>query len=364
MTTGGCGSHPFSSASTLNILFFGPLLILLLTTAGRAQRRDQLPDAPVSQLLAQTAEPAQASPSQTAPAAPPSATVPAGTRLQLVLTHPVDSNSTPRGDQVFAETTAPVIVGDRVVIPGGTYVQGKVEKLRRRGTEAEMAMQSVSLVFPNGYIANAGGPVNIQSEQWTAWSNPQGHAKAAIILAPILGLGLGAGIGAATDHSHTVTLGGGSMPTSPCCGLPGPTEPVPGLTVTENTHKGLVIGSMIGGIVGGVTSLTLLERNHQFYIEEGSPMTMHLPEALELSEAQIQAANQKAAEHPAPVPVTRSRPPVVPASTGNGICYTPGTPGTPEVVIPGTPGIGGSPGTPPTVIPGTPPTPPTPYSCP
>jgi len=276
----------------------------------------------------------------------------------------VDSNSTPRGDQVFAQTTAPVIVGDQVVIPGGTYVQGKVEKLRRRGTEAEMAMQSVALVFPNGYIANAGGPVNIESEQWTAWSNPQGHAKAAIILAPILGLGLGAGIGAATDHSHTVTLGGGSMPTSPCCGLPGPTQPVPGLTVTENTHKGLVIGSMIGGIVGGVTSLALLARNHQFYIEEGSPMTMNLPEALTLTEAQIQAANQKAEEQPAPAPVTRSRPPLIPTATGNGTCYTPGTPGTPEVVIPGTPAVGGSPGTPPTVIPGTPATPRTPYPCP
>ena len=364
MAISSCGSLPFSFLSTVKVLLFNPLLILLLTTAGLAQRHDPLPEAPVSQLLAQTAEPPRESPPQTARTEPAGATVPAGTRLQLVLTHPVDSNSTPSGDQIFAQTTAPVIVGDQVLIPGGTYLQGKVEKLRRRGTEADMAMQSVSLVFPNGYIANAGGPVNIESEQWTAWSNPPGRTKAAIILAPILGIGLGTAIGAATDHAHTVTLGGGSMPSSPCCGLPGPIVPVPGIPVTENSHKGLAIGGMIGGVVGGVTSLVLLARNHQFYIQEGSPMTMNLPQALQLTEAQIRDANQKAAVEPAPVPVTRSRPPVVPTTTNNGTCYTPGTPGTPDVVIPGTPAVGGSPGTPATVIPGTPPTPPTPYPCP
>jgi hypothetical protein len=214
----------------------------------------------------------------------------------------VDSNSTPPGDQVFAQTTAPVIVGDQVVIPGGTYVQGKVEKLRRRGTEAEMAMQSVSLVFPNVYVANAGGPVNITSEQWTAWSNPQGHTKAAIILAPILGSGLGTGIGAATDHAHTVTIGGGSMPIGGFGGIPGSTQPLPSLSMTVNSHKGLVIGSMIGGVVGFVTAVAVAARNHEFYIQEGSPMTMNLPQSLKLTGAQIRDANQKVAGQPAPVP--------------------------------------------------------------
>lgn len=45
-------------------------------------------------------------------------------------------------------------------------------------------------------------------------------------------------------------------------------------------------------------------------------------------------------------------------------CYTPGTLGTPDIVIPGIPAMGDSPGTPTTVIPGIPPTPPMPYPCP
>jgi hypothetical protein len=202
-----------------------------------------------------------------------------------------------------------------------------------------MTMQSVSLVFPNGYIANAGGPITIESEQWTAWNNPEGRSKAAIILAPILGIGLGTGIGAATDHTHTFTLGGGSMPSGGFGVVPGPMQPVPGLTVTQNSHKGLMIGSAVGGAVGMITSFALIARNHQFYIEEGSPMTMSLPQPVTLTKAQIDEANQKAAEQPALIPATRSRPPRVPGATDNGTCYTPGAPGRPDIVVPGSTGV-------------------------
>jgi len=38
-----------------------------------------------------------------------------------------------------------------VIIPAGTFVQGKVERLTRNGSRAEMALQSVSVMFPDGY---------------------------------------------------------------------------------------------------------------------------------------------------------------------------------------------------------------------
>jgi hypothetical protein len=279
-----------------------------------------------------------------------------------VLTHPVDSHTKTRGDEIFAQTSAPVIVGDQVAIPGGTYVQGKVEKLTRDGTRAEMLMQSVSLVFPNGYIAQAGGPVNILSEQSTAWNNPTGRSRAAIFLAPLLGSAVGTGIGAATDKPQTVTLGGGSLSS----GLPGfPPAQVPTMTVTQNTHRGLFIGGAVGGAIGLAVSFTLIARNHQFYVLEGTPLTMALPNTIALPRAQVDDANKKAAAQPAPVPVARPRPPsVVPSTTPSGTCYIPGSPGTPGTHIPGTPGVNGAPGTPGIDIPGTPPTPPIPYPCP
>jgi hypothetical protein len=107
---------------------------------------------------------------------------------------------------VFAQLTAPVIVNDQFAIPAGTFVRGNVQKLRCRGTQAEMLMQSVSLVFQNGYIAKAGGPVNIESDQWTAVSNPSGGEKAGIVAAPLAGLGVGMLIGSATDRNQTSTF--------------------------------------------------------------------------------------------------------------------------------------------------------------
>jgi len=39
-----------------------------------------------------------------------------------------------RGDTIFAETTAPVLAEDLVVIPSGAFVQGKVEKITLVGS--------------------------------------------------------------------------------------------------------------------------------------------------------------------------------------------------------------------------------------
>lgn len=361
MTTHNFTLHLFFAHLSKKTFLAGSALLLLpsLTTA---QQVNLLPDAPVPQLIARADQPQEQS-SQAPPSDVATVTIPAGTRLQLVLTHPVNSNSSSRGDQIFAQTSAPVIVDDQVVIPGGTYVQGSVEKLSRNGTRAEMLMQSVSLVFPNGYVAKAGGPANIESEEWTAANNPPARSKAAIVLAPLLGVGLGMGIGAAIDKPHTTTLSAPSIPASPGFPPSPPTPSLPPLTMTENSHKGLAIGGIVGSLAGAGISFALIARSHQFYIEEASPMSMTLPHEITLPRAQVNDANAKAATLPVPVRVSRTRATVAPSTT-NGTCYFPGSAGTPDTHIPGTPGVNGAPGTPDIDIPGTPATPPLPYPCP
>jgi hypothetical protein len=270
-------------------------------------------------------------------------TVPAGTRLALVLTHPIDSKSTHRGDQIDTQTTAPVTVGDQVVIPAGTFLQGKVAKLARKGNRGEFLMQSISLVFPDGYVANVAGPINIESDEGTAWPYPSGRTIAGAIAAPLAGAGIGALIGNAAHTTQSSTLGG--------------------TTITAGSPKGIAIGSVIGLAAGGVVSLILLARSHSFYVDVGSPMETTLPQPLTLAANQVADAVRQAQSPPPPAPpIARRSPPPLP--TDHGTCYTPGTPGTPPTVIPGTPGIGGMPGTPDIVIPGTPPIPGTPYPCP
>ncbi|MBO0910234.1 MAG: hypothetical protein J2P13_00465 [Acidobacteria bacterium] len=369
----GCGLHPFFAVHNQKISLFACISAMFLLAGFSPAEQppqpiDKLPDAPVPQLLAQTAQPP--APAQEAPAGnAANITVPAGTRLELLLTHPVDSHSKTRGDEIFAVTTAPVVVGDQVAIPAGTYVQGKVEKLTRNGTRAEMLMQSVSLVFPNGYVARAGGPVNIESEEWTAFNNPTGRSKAAIPLALLLGPALGMGIGAATDKAQDFGPPPPDFPPPPPGFPPVPAlPPLPPLKV--NMHKGLLIGGGVGTAAGLVVAAIVSAHNHDFYIAEGAPMAIRLPEAIALSEAQVDDANQKAAAQPPPVPVAPTHlPGVVPDptsndTTSNGTCYIPGSPGTPGTHIPGMPGVDGSPGTPDIDIPGIPPSPPIPYPCP
>ena len=91
-------------------------------------------------------------PAQNPPPGESPVTLPGGMQFALVLTHPIDSKVTHRGDPVFAQITDPVLVGHQVVIPAGTFAQGKVEKLRRQASRAELWIESVSLAFPDGYV--------------------------------------------------------------------------------------------------------------------------------------------------------------------------------------------------------------------
>jgi hypothetical protein len=269
-------------------------------------------------------------------------TIPAGTHVALVLTHPVDSHSTHRGDEIFAQTTSPVIVSNQVVIPAGTFVQGKVDQMTRRGNRGEFLMQSISVVFPHGYVATIQGPINMESDEGTAWNNPSSAAKAGIIVAPLAGLGIGAAIGAAQHTTHSSTLGG--------------------TTLTSSTPKGLAIGSLVGFAAGGAVALVLIARSHHFYVQEGSPLELSLPQPVTLAQPPIR--NTEAAAARASAAPNGPPPAPMPASAEHGTCFIPGRPGTPPTYIPGTPGTTDSPGTPGTYIPGTPPTPPIPYPCP
>jgi len=281
-----------------------------------------------------------------ASAAPPVIeTVPAGTRFALVLTNPISSNTIHRGDQIQAQTIAPITVGDHVAIPAGIFVQGKLDKLRRDGSRAEMIMQSAALIFPDGYVANIAGPLTINSEEGTAWVNPSGGARAAAIIAPMAGLGLGAAIGSAAHTTQSSTLGG--------------------TTLTSSSPKGVGIGSAVGLGVGAAIAIAVLFHSHQFFVEPGAPMQMTLPQPITLTQNQLTPnqvtdAVREAQANPLPVPSPR----LTPAGFDHGTCFLPGTAGTPSTVIPGTPAIGNSPGTPSTIIPGIPATPPTPYPCP
>lgn len=251
----GVFSRIFRTATKMCVLL--PILTILpLAIPSGAQQTQQAPPKEQAPSQAQTQNPQSSE---------PPITLPAGTQFALVLTHPIDSKATRRGDPVFAQITDPVPLGNQVVIPPGAAVQGKVDKLTRQGTRADLWMQSASISFPDGYVVNISGPLEIKGGEGTAWTNPSSSARTGAVLAPFIGGGLGTAIGLAAHTTQTTNFAG--------------------TTMTTDTPKGMAIGSITGLAAGVVVSVVLLARSHQFYIQEGAPLEMVLTHPITLARA-------------------------------------------------------------------------------
>lgn len=116
---------------------------------------------------AQEAAPASSeAPSAPVAAATPAVktyTVPAGARVLLQLRSGINTASARPGDGVYLSSTFPVVVGTRVLIPAGVYVQGVVDKVVRAGRvkgRAQLSMHFTSMIFPNGTVVEIPGMVN------------------------------------------------------------------------------------------------------------------------------------------------------------------------------------------------------------
>ncbi|HEY9127368.1 MAG TPA: hypothetical protein VIM62_09600 [Acidobacteriaceae bacterium] len=111
---------------------------------------------------AQSSE-APATPASAATPAPKTYTVPAGTKVLLQLRSGVNTASARPGDGVYLASTFPVVVGTRVLIPAGVYVQGVVDNVVRPGRvkgRAQLNMHFTSMIFPNGTVVEIPGMVN------------------------------------------------------------------------------------------------------------------------------------------------------------------------------------------------------------
>jgi type IV secretion system protein VirB10 len=117
------------------------------------------PATPADSPSAQPAAPAEE------PAAPQKKTynVPAGTKVLLQLKSAIDTRSAKPGDGVYLVSIFPVVVGNRVMIPTGVYVQGVVDRVQRGGRvkgRAQLDMHFTSIIFPNGSVVEIPGVVD------------------------------------------------------------------------------------------------------------------------------------------------------------------------------------------------------------
>ena len=210
--------------------------------------------------------------------------VPAGTKVLLALRSGVNTRSAQPGDGVYLSSTFPVVVGNRVAIPAGVYVQGVVDRVQRAGRvkgRAAVSMHFTTMIFANGSVVEIPGvldslPGATDAKVKDAEGNVQqagSKGKDAGTIAR--GAEAGAGVGAI----------GGAIGGSP------------------------LAGAGYGAIAGGLTGLvyTLLTRGNDVNLEQGQTVEMVLQRPLTLTAVNLSnesgPAMEPSAQRPMPKPV-------------------------------------------------------------
>jgi type IV secretion system protein VirB10 len=218
---------------------------------------------PASENSASSAVQAPADASPVAPALK-TYTVPAGTKVLLQLRSAVNTRSAKPGDGVYLASTFPVVVGSRVMIPAGVYVQGIVDRVTRAGRvkgRAQLDLHFTSMIFPNGTVVEIPGVINslpgskdrsVKGDEGTV--EQDGNKGRDVERAGEIGLA-GASVG---------TIGGAA---------------------TGHPLEGAAIGGLGGVAVGTVAAL--FTRGDDVNIENGSPVEMVLQRPLILEEANL-----------------------------------------------------------------------------
>jgi type IV secretion system protein VirB10 len=220
-------------------------------------------------------------------------TVPEGTKVLLQLRSAINSRSAKPGDGVYLASTFPVVVGNRVMIPAGVYVQGTVDRVTRAGRvkgRAQLDMHFTSIIFPNGSVVEIPGIVN--SLPGARKQDVKEDGEGTIEQAPDKG----------RNAAEVAKI---AIPTGGTVGS------VAGLGAGHPLAGG-IIGLAAGGAAIGIASL--FTRGADVNIDSGTQVEMVLQRPLLLEEENLSTAGTAAALVPAanqPRPMEKPNHPAV-----------------------------------------------------
>jgi len=104
--------------------------------------------------------------------------IPSGTKVPVVLQHAISTKSAKEGDPVYAQTSFPVVMDGKILIPAGTYVQGRISRVQRAGRikgRAEMLLHFTTMIYPNGYTVLLPGAIEgVPGTETTKMKDPEG----------------------------------------------------------------------------------------------------------------------------------------------------------------------------------------------
>ncbi len=184
--------------------------------------------------------------------------VPAGTKVPLRLESGISTKTAKVGDGVYAQTTFPVAIDGKMMIPAGTYVQGKISKITRPGRvkgRAELLFNFTTLVFPNGYTVALPGSVNSLDSEKAGTKDAEGTIQQ--------GSEKGKDVGTIASTASTGAVIGG----------------------LSAGGKGAGIGAGIGGATG--LAISMLTRGSDVHLPAGTTVEMVINRPIELDSTRV-----------------------------------------------------------------------------
>ncbi|MGC2186581.1 MAG: hypothetical protein WA637_25160 [Terriglobales bacterium] len=214
----------------------------------------------LSGLAAAQASPATRSDPPTAAASDAAQlTIPSGTKVPLALKQSISTKNAREGDAVYAVTTFPVVINDRILIPAGTYVQGRISSVKRGGHikgRAEVLMHFSTLIYPSGYTVVLPGAIeNVPGAEKTSMKDEEGTIRQD---------------SQTGEKAKTVATAAGTGAV------------IGGLS---NGAKGGLIGAGIGGGIG--TAIGLFSRGNDVRLEAGTTLEMVIQREVPLDASRI-----------------------------------------------------------------------------
>lgn len=94
---------------------------------------------------------------------PTALVIPAGSKIPLSLKQAISTKNAREGDAVYAETAFPFVLNEHILIPAGTYIQGRImhtEPAGRSKKRAEILIHFTSLIYPSGYTVMLPGSID------------------------------------------------------------------------------------------------------------------------------------------------------------------------------------------------------------
>lgn len=168
--------------------------------------------------------------------------IPAGTRIPIRLENTISTKANREGDPIYARSTFPVVLEEKIIVPAGTYVQGKISAIKAAGRikgRAEVLIHFTTLIYPTGYTVMLPGAIDnapsvdkakVKDKEGTIQADGNKGKTAATIAAPaaegaltgavihggegaLIGGGIGGAVGtaiAALSHGNEVKMGPGT----------------------------------------------------------------------------------------------------------------------------------------------------------